>query len=848
METLSQDFRYALRNLWKSPRFTAVAILALAVGIGANTAIFSLINAVLLQPMPAIEHPEELVSVYRMQPNDEFSGLGHPDYTDYRDRNQTLSGLAAFCATPISISRGTPERLIGNVVSGNYFSVLGVKAQRGRLILPEDDSSQGALEVVVLSYGLWERKFAGAGNVVGSQVDLNGFPFTVIGVTPPQFAGTVAGEPVDVWVPMNALNEAMPRTVGHHFLDERSWGWLEVFGRLKPGVTLPKAEAELKGIAKQLELAYPQTNKGRTVTAVHGIGLDPDDRANFSQMFGLLFAGVALLLLIACANVAGLLLVRAAGRQREIAVRLALGATRARIVRQLLTEGILLALAGGGLGLLLAPNVSEAAASLMQPSAVLRSLHPALDVRVLVFTLLASVLTGTVFTLVPALQASKSDLTISLKQGTAGSGRRHSLMQRVLAAGQVAVTFVLLMGAGLSLRSLRAILTVSPGFDARNILLGRIDLSIQGYSPTRGKIFYRQLLERLQASPGVLSASMAMTVPPQDWSGRVSIFRPGEEPPQEVLRGHEFELGLRVDIDPVAPNYFRTMGIPLFQGRDFKDREGAGGQPQDQDGNLPVRKQDEQSKTAYTPGVVIVNQRLAERLWPGENAIGKRISWPSIMGPPRPPMEVIGVAADSKYRSLAGETPLLMYVPLFENYDGRPTLILRTSSDPEYFSTLLRSQVSALDKNLPVFGIKTMEQQVAFSLWQQRMAASLVSAFGLVALILAMVGLYGVVAHSVALRTHEMGIRVALGARPPDILKLVLREGMTLALAGMSAGILAALALTRLMAAFLYGVGPTDPVTFAAVSFLLGAVALAASYFPARQATGVDPIVALRYE
>jgi putative ABC transport system permease protein len=849
MESFLQDLQYALRTLLKSPRFTAVAIGALAVGIGANTAIFSMINAALLRSMPGIAHPEELVSLYRMQPGAEFSGLGFPDYADYRDRNRTLSGLAAQFDTAISLSRGTPERLTGNVVTGNYFSVLGLKAYRGRLILAEDDTGRGARDVAVLSYSLWERKFAADGSVVGRQVELNGFPFTVIGIAPRQFTGTVAGEPADVWVPMSAFNEAAPRYVGHHFFDERAWSWLQVFGRLKPGVTFPRAEAELKSIARQLELAYPQTNKGRTVAAVRGVGLDPEDRANFTSFLGLLFAGVGLLLLIACANVAGLLLVRAAGRQREIAVRLALGATRGRLVRQLLTEGILLSLAGGGLGLLMAPWLVQQAVGLTQPSTFLENLHPGLDVRVLVFTLIGSALSGVIFALVPALLASKSDLTVSLKQGSAGSGRRRSFLQRMLAAAQVALTFVLVMAAGLSLRSMRAILRTKPGFDAKNVLLGRVDLSIQGYSPAKGKMFFRQLLQRLRSSPGVLSASLAMTVPPQDWSSRVSIFPPGQvPPPQEVLRGHEFELGLRVDVNPVAPNYFRTLGIPLLRGRDFTEADGADNEPRNQDGNLLQTEQGSGNKSSSKPGVVIVSQKLAQRLWPGEDPTGKTIDWPSIMGPPRAPVKVIGVAADSKYRSLTGDVPLLMYVPLLRNYDGRPAIIIRTASDPKDYAALLRREVSTLDKNLPVFGIKTLEQQMDFSIWQQRMAASLITAFGLVALALAIIGLYAVVAHSVAQRTQEMGIRVALGAQPRDILKLVVREGMTLTLAGVAAGVLAALALARLMAGFLYGVVPSDPFSFVAVSILLSVVALSACYFPARQATTVNPIVALHYE
>jgi predicted permease len=880
---LTPDLKYTLRALRKSPGFSLVAVLTLALGIGANTAIFSLVDAVLLRPLPGIEDPGRLVSLWRMQKNDQFDGLGFPDYADYRDRNGSFSGLAAHAAAAMSFSRGTPERIVGDVVTGNYFSVLGVKPERGRLIAPADDTGPGAHPVVVLSYGLWERKFGADPNALGAKIDLNGFPFTVIGIVSQPFIGPVAGEPVDLWVPMSMLDQAIPRTVGHHFFDERAWGWLGVFGRLKPGVSpqvsMKQAEAELKGIARQLQLAYPNTNAGRTVAITRGVGLDPDDRANLSGFLGILFAGVALLLLIACANVAGLLLVRATGRQREIAVRLALGATRGRLIRQLLTEGMVLSLAGACLGLLLTPWVVHMAIALTQPSTFLRNLAPSLDARVFGFTFLAAMLTGIAFALIPALHAAKPDFATSLKQGAPGSGRRHSRLQRLLAACQVAVSFILLMGAGLLLRSMNKILSADPGFETRNVLLMSVNLTWQGYSAAQGLSFYRQLLRRLQSLPGVVSASLAMTVPPEDFSGRVSIFYPGEEPRQEVLRGHEMELGLRVDVDSVAPNYFRTLGIPLLRGRDFTERDGEAAVPRDQDGNrltiadgknasvtrgpssgnrrlttdrpLQSSIDHRQSAILNAPGVVIITHKLAEHLWPGENPIGKRISWPSIVGPPRPPLEVVGVAADSKYRSLVSDAPLLMYVPLFQNFDGRPTIVVRTASTPSGVSASVRNAIASLDQNRPVFNVITMPQQIAFSLWQQRMAASLISMFGLLALALAAIGLYGVVAHSVAQRTHEIGIRVALGASRHDVLRLVVGEGMVLALLGVAAGLAAALPLlplARLMPGLLYGVKSNDPLTYAAIAALLGGVALAASYFPARRATRVDPVMALRHE
>ena len=844
IDDLIQDARYGFRQLRRNPGFIAVAVITLALGIGANTAIFSVVNAVLLRPLPGIEDASQLVSLFRMQKNDTFDVMGFPDYVDYRDRNRSLSGLAAHSAAWMNLGSGTPERIIGDLVTGNYFSVLGVRPALGQLILPADDTKRGAHPVVVLSYALWEREFGSNPATVGKKVNLNGYPFTVIGVAPRRFTGVLAAVPADLWVPLSMLSQVMPAWADHHFFEERAWGWLRPFGRLRPGVSFVRAQAEMQGIARQLQLAYPNTNAGRTVAVAHGVGIDPDDRASLTGFLGLLFAAVGLLLVIACANVAGLLLVRATGRQREVVVRLALGATRGRLVRQLVTEGLFMSIAAGVLGLLLAPWVIAIAIHYAQPASVIRDSNVSPDARVLVFTLLVSVLAGIAFTVLPALRSSSLDLVSSLKEGAPASGRERSPLQRLLAAGQVSVSFLLLMGAGLLLRSMHNILNADPGFETQNVLMASIDLTEQGYSEgnhsspgrfrtgdgewiegKRGELFYRQLLERLARLPRVSSASLSTSAPPDPWPGAVSVFRPGKEPPQRVLRGHEFQLGLRVNIITIAPNYFRTLGIPLIEGRDF------------------TRQDDENA-----PATAIVSRNLAERLWPGENAIGRRISWPTLMGPPRPPLEVVGVAADCKYRSLAGEAPLLMYVPLFQHYSGRVTVIVRTASHPQSAFPAVRREISALDKDLPVFGMKTMREHVAFSVWQQRMAGSLIGAFGLLALFLATLGLYGVIAHSVSQRAHEIGIRMALGAQKSHVLRLVVRQGMILTLIGVGIGIAGAFALTRFLSSLLYGVKPTDPLTLAAVSLLLTGVSLLACYIPARRATKVDPMVALRHE
>ena len=822
MSTLLQDIRYAARLLARQPGFTLVAVLTLALGIGATTAIFSLINAVLLRPLPGIQNPEQLVTLQRLQNDNRFLSFGYPDYLDYRDQSQSFSGLAAHSGTPLSFNQGITERIRGDLVTGNYFSLLGVKAARGRLILPDDDRA-GAPPVVVLSYAFWQRAFGSDESVMGQTVPLNGHSFTVVGVADQDFGGTWTGQPFDLWLPLAWQPQAIPR-MSPGTLQSRASGWIGIFGRLKTGVPLEQARAELQAIARQLAQSYPDTNEHRGVDLFAGLGLDPDDRASLGKFLGLLLAAVALLLLIACSNVANLLLVRALTRRREIAVRLALGAGRVRLIRQLVTEGALLSLLAGIVGLVLAPWTASLLLAFQQPVFTLRELDLTPDARVLTFTLLVSVLTGILFALAPAWQASKTDLVTSLKEGAPAASRRTGL-QSSLVVSQVALSLVLLIGAGLVVRTMRAVLTLDRGFETRNLLLLSLDLSIQGYSEPQGVAFFEQLQARLEKLPGVHSVSLAKTVPPNDWSDRISIFQEGQAiPPQEFRQGHEFEIGLRIDANHIAPRYFATLGIPLIRGRDFT--------PQDR---------------ANTPWVAIVSEKLAQRLWPGQDAIGKRIVWPPWEGPPRV-LEVVGVARDTRYRSLLAEPPLLLYFPVLQYYDGRATLVLRTVTEAASFLPAIRAEVAALDKNLPVFAVKTMTEQMGSSLWQQRMAAGLIGSFGALALLLTAIGLAGVLADSVAQRTHEIGIRMALGARPADVLTLILGQGLRLALLGVAAGLAAAFVLTRFLSTLLFGVSATDPLTFASVTLLLAAVALLACYLPARRASRVEPLVALRYE
>ncbi|MGH9742552.1 MAG: ABC transporter permease, partial [Candidatus Acidiferrum sp.] len=844
IDTLLQDVRFALRMPRKSPGFTAVAVLTLALGIGANTAMFSLINSVLLQPLPGIANPGQLVSLFRMQKNDPFGVNGYPDYVDYRDRNHSFSGLAAHAATWMNLGTGAPERIIGDIVTGNYFPVLGVQPVLGRLIAPDDDTKRDANPVVVLSYSLWERKFGSSRSILGTTIILNGYPFTVIGIAPPQFTGVLAALKIDVWVPMSMLHEGMPSSRGQHYFEERAWGWMRIFGRLKPGVSFEQAQTDMRVVAQQLALAYPITNTGHSVALGRGVGIDPDDRASLAGFLRLLFGAVGLLLVIACANIAGLLLVRATGRRREISVRLALGATRRRLIRQLVTEGLCMSLASGALGLMLAPWIISISVHYAQPTSVIRDSNVNPDARVLAFTLLISILAGIAFTVLPALRSSSPDVLKSLKEGAPTSSRSQSLLQRILATAQVGASFVLLIAAGLLFHSMHKILNTDPGFDTNNVFIASVNLTMQGYEKAndgsastfrntdgeavdgnRGNIFYHQLFDRLARLPKVSSASLSTSVPPNPWPGGVSVFHPGEEPPQYLLRGQEFQRGLRVNIVNISPRYFQTLGIPLIQGRDF-DLE------------------DDDS----APGRAIVSRNLAERMWPGENPVGRRISLPSLEGPPRPPLEIVGVAADCKYLSLTEPAPLILYVPLFQNYSGRVTVALHTALPPGVASAELRRAVTGLDKALPVFDAKTMQDQVAFSVWQQEMASSLIGAFGLLAVFLAALGLYGMIAHSVSQRTHEIGIRMALGAQRAQLLRMVIREGMLMALTGVAAGIVGSIALSRVLGHLLFGINASDPATFVAVAALFTVVTFVACYIPARRAMKVDPMVALRYE
>jgi predicted permease len=818
LDNLWRDLRYTFRMFARTPGFTATIVITLALGIAANTAVLSVVSAILLRPLAGISEPGRLVSLYRVQNGQIFDNMGYPDYRDYRGRSQSLTGLAAHFAVALSFNSGTPERLIGDLVTGNYFDLLGVRPAAGRLLVEDDDSA------AVISYGLWQRKFGGSASAIGAKIELNGYPFTIVGVTENGFRGTVVSLPFEVWVTLPAHVRTFSR-LSSDVLENRSSGWLLLFGRLKPGVEVRQANAEIMTIAAQLARAYPLTNGKRTAAAAAGVGIYPDDRAEVSGLLALLSGAVALLLLIACANVAGMLLLRAMGRTREIAIRLATGATRKRILSQLLTEGLVLALIAGGLGILLAAWATQAIISASQGTApsLIRNAGADINGTVLAFALLATITTGLLVALVPAAQSLKVDLANSLKSGLPGSGFRGTRLRSALVAGQVALSLMLLSGSGMLLRGLYRIVTADAGFDANNIAMAAVDLNLERYSEERGLGFYRELLGRLNAMPGVVSASLAFTVPPTEWPGAVSIFHPGQEPPPEVLQGHEFELGLRVNINHISPGYFRTLRIPLLEGRDFTDGDRAG-----------------------APGVVIVSRQLAEKMWPGENPIGQRIAYPRWEGPRRPPFEVVGVAKDVRHLALTSAAPLLMYVPIAQEYDGRARVVVRTSADAQAGIGIIQRAVAATDKSVAAYAAQTGSQHSADSLWRQRMAASWIGAFSLMALLTAAVGLYAVIAQSVAQRTREVGIRIALGANRRSVALLVIKQGLLLALAGIAIGIPGALGFSGVVRRYLAGIEGSDLLSLTAISTLLVLVMLGACWIPARRATRIDPMQALR--
>src|SRR5262245_14439878 len=810
MESLLQDLRFGARMLLKNPGFTLIAVLTLALGIGANTAIFSVLNKVLIKALPYSE-PDDIVLVWGdiLAEGNHRSQVSATDVDDWRRQNTVFEDITTYGnwnATFLGI--GEVERIPGIQVGDGYFQIMKGKPLIGRVFLPEEQQD-GKDRALVLGYGLWQRRFGGDREIVGKQVNLGGRAYTVVGVMPADFHPL----PVGLVSPQGQFYRPVAEA---HNEEERASRHLRGIARLKPGVTLRQAQSELNVIAGRLEREHPESNKGYGVRL---ISLPEDTLGGLRQTLLTLFGAVVFVLLIACANVGNLLLARSTSRQREIAIRAALGAPRIRLARQLLTESALLAVVGGAFGLFLALwglGLIETLGAEVTP--LLRGVR--IDSRVFGFTTVMSILASLVFGLAPALQISKPNLNESLKDGArgAGAGPAGNHLRGTLVVSEIALALVLLVCASLLIRSVMRLRNVYPGFDSKNLLTMNVPLPWSRY-PERASwvAFYHRLIDRVRAAPGVKSAGLTSVLPfSANFDGRSLAVEDHPRP-----RGEE----IGVDLYIVTPDYLQTMAIPLKQGRAFTAED-----------------------AENTPMVALINETMAQQLWQGQSAIGKRIKFPGSERNPQPWRTIIGVVSDVKQYGLDRKEPMQIYLPEDQFPTSFMTLVVRGATDPGGLITTVRNEIRALDKELAVDSVTTMEQSLADSISLRRFSMLLLAIFAGVAVTLAAVGIYGVISYSVTQRAHEIGVRMALGAIGSDIVRLVVRQGMTLALAGVGAGLVGAFGLTRLLEGLLYGVSATDPLTFAGIALSLAAIALLACWIPARRATKVDPLIALRHE
>jgi len=814
MQTLIQDLRYGARMLWKRPGFTLIAVITLALGIGANTAIFSLVNTALLRPLP-IDQPKQLVSLNLVFSKGEqiFPVLSFPNYRDFRDRNRVFSGMLAYRFAPLSLSNnGVNERVWGYLATGNYFELLGVKPALGRFFTPDDDRKLGAHPVAVVTYDCWQKRFAGDPQVIGKIVIINGNKFTLIGVAPPGFYGSEISYRPELWFPTMMQAQVEP---GNNNLEDRDSANFFVQGRMRSGVTMQQAESELKIIAAQLAREFPKENEGMDISlsppGLFGAFL----RGPVMGFAGVLMAVVGLVLLLACTNLANLLLARATERRKEIAVRLAIGAGRWRLVRQLLTESIVLAVIGGALGLGLAYWLVDAIMVLKPPIDIPLSTELHIDGRVLYFTLIISVLTGLLFGLLPALQSTKPDLVPALKDEVSVGGYRRSWLRNGLVVLQVSLSLLLLISAGLVLRGLQRAQLINPGFVPARAFELSFDLGLQGYDGPRRREFKKRILDRVRALPDVQYAGLSNFVPLSLNFNNSAIYVEG----QPEQRGLNTPMAMTSN---ASPGFISALGTRLLEGRDFTEQDG-------------------ESKKR----VSVVNEAFARRFWPGQSARGKRFSTERSAGPW---IEVVGVIQDGKYFSLSEETTPFIYRNLLPEDGQYLTMIVRTTGEQQAVMAAIRREFQQLDATLPVYNIKTLVEHLNLSLFPARVAATLLGAFGLLGVLLAAIGIFGVMSYSITQRTREIGIRIALGAQSGRIFTLVVGEGLKLTALGLAIGLVCAFAGTRLMASLLYGVSALDLITFTGVSLLLALVAILACYVPARRAVRVDPMVALRCE
>ena len=803
MENLTQDLRFGLRLLRKNPGFTAVAVFTLALSIGANAAIFDVVNGVLLKPLPYKE-PDRIVRVFENSPRFPKFPISPANFLDYRERNDVFDDFATFARGDLDLSvNDRPERLTGMRVSHGFFHLLGFEPELGRAFLPTDEIN-GNEHVAIISRALWERSFGKNAAIIGAPVTLSGMSFTIIGVVGSglqhvggDYHSLPHGGNVDVWWPLTMD----PKVRTSHFLN--------AIARLKSGITREQAEARMNVIAQQLEEQHPEDKDWR----ISIVSLRDEIVGGAQTMLLILFGAAGFVLLIACVNIANLLLATATARQKEIAVRTALGAGRFRLIRQMLTESLLIAGVGGLAGLLVARWGIWALVAL-GPKQIPRLHMLSLDWRTFAFALTASLLTGALFGLAPALQISKVNLNESLKEGGRGSsgGSRHNRLRGLLVIAEVSLAFVLLIGAGLLMRTFFYLQKVDPGFNPERVLTATIDLPGARYSTGRkASSFYRELIGRLAALPGVQGAAATSDLPWTGYDENTSFGIEGRQFSDDEYPSAQYHFA--------TPDYFRTLGIPLLAGRFFSEAD-----------------------DADAPRVIVINKSMADRYWPDADAVGKRVR---LWGETRMIAGIVGDLKDSpgELRAKPG-----FFFPVTQQAQSNLVLVVRTERDPMNLLAAMRSEIAALDKELPLSDVRTLEQIASSAVARTRFTMLLLSVFAGVALLLAAVGIYGVLSYSVTQRTHEIGIRVALGAQPRDVIGLVARQGMTLALTGMGAGLAAALVLTRVLSSLLFGVSATDPITFAGIAVLLIGVALGACFVPARRAMKMDPMAALRHE
>jgi macrolide transport system ATP-binding/permease protein len=826
MDSVWRDLKYGIRALLRSPGFTFVAVLSLALGIGANTAIFTLTNAVFLSPLP-VQDPSHVLELFTVDnattttggPATRRTSMSWLNYKDLRDQSDAFTGLTAFILTNTTLTgHGEAKQQFAMLVSANYFDVLGVKPMLGRSFFPDEDRSDGGNTVAVLSHAMWMRLFGGDPSAVGKSIEMNGTSYTIIGVAPPNFKGTVTVGTADLaWVPISMHTQTLPGQLDA-LMNERRMRMINVFGRLKPDVSQARALASLKTLAANLEQQYPRANRGRTVdvSSVSDAALGFLPRDVMTQATLALTAVVALVLLIACVNLANLLLARSAKRAREMGIRTALGAGRSRLVRQLLTESLLISAAGGAVGLLLGLAGTQLLWSLRPAFMAQASLPMGLDLRVFAFTAGVTLFTGLLFGLAPATRMSIATLSEILKTGGRGGSEAfsRSRLRSALVIGEVALALVALAGAGLLIRSMDHVQKINPGFETHNLLAVDFDTSPRHFTPERGLQFYQSVLAKVRTAPGVRSAALASSRPLGGGILATLLAEGRESDPN--YRG---TLTLMIQ---ASPEYFDTTRIPIIQGRGFT--------PFDRQGSRPV---------------AVITEAMARHFWPGQNAVGKRFR--SAIATTEP-VEVVGVSGNSTAGNIGEEPQPIAFVPLDQNYQSFVSLLVRTNGNPESVMPTVLRHVQALDSNMALLQPQTIQEVIAQGLWAPRMAAALFGIFGLLGLLLAAVGIYGVMAYMVSQRTNEIGLRMALGARPSSVLILVTKQGMRLVGMGIGLGIVAAVVLTRLMVNLLFNVSTFDPVTYGSVSVFVLAIAFLASWLPARRAARIDPVLALRQE